>query len=90
MHPIEYLLYDLLLKGWYEPMAMRMVEDPQVVQIPRIDSISSSSISYSGGGGGYGISVGGFTWSGHFTWESLPKQVARIGDFCKIHLGKTS
>lgn len=62
-------------KGWLEPMAQRMKEDPTVVQIPRIDMIDSSSLSYYGSGGG-SVSVGGFTWSGHFTWESLPAAAA--------------
>ena len=62
-------------KGWLEPMAKRIGEDPTVVQIPRIDMIDATSISYYGGGGSNTVSVGGFTWSGHFTWESLPSTV---------------
>ena len=62
-------------KGWLEPMAKRIGEDPTVVQIPRIDMIDATSISYYGGGGSNTVSVGGFTWSGHFTWESLPTRV---------------
>jgi len=63
-------------KGWLEPMARRIQEDPRVVQIPRIDMIDANTLSYYGGGGG-DVSVGGFTWSGHFTWESLPAQVRK-------------
>ncbi|XP_023337837.1 probable N-acetylgalactosaminyltransferase 9 [Eurytemora carolleeae] len=62
--------------GWLEPMAQRILEDPTVVQIPRIDMIDASTISYYGGGGG-DVSVGGFTWSGHFTWESQPAEVRK-------------
>jgi len=62
-------------KGWLEPMAQRIKEDPTVVQIPRIDMIDSNSLSYYGSGGA-SVSVGGFTWSGHFTWESQPAHVA--------------
>jgi len=62
-------------KGWLEPMAQRMKEDPTVVQIPRIDMIDSTTLSYYGSGSG-SVSVGGFTWSGHFTWEGLPAKVA--------------
>ena len=77
-------------KGWLEPMAQRMKEDPTVVQIPRlvilklysrfkgivsrIDMIDSTTLSYYGSGSG-SVSVGGFTWSGHFTWEGLPAKV---------------
>ena len=63
-------------KGWLEPMAQRIKEDPSVVEIPRIDMIDATSLSYFGGGGG-SVSVGGFTWSGHFTWEGIPESVAR-------------
>ena len=40
----------------------------------RIDMIDSSTLSYYGSGSG-SVSVGGFTWSGHFTWEGLPAKV---------------
>ena len=78
-------------KGWLEPMAQRMKEDPTVIQIPRygvgvlvslsflvrIDMIDSSTLSYYGSGSG-SVSVGGFTWSGHFTWEGLPAKVRTV------------
>jgi hypothetical protein len=38
--------------------------------------IDDKTITFYGSGGGGDPSVGGFTWSGHFTWESLPEQVA--------------
>jgi len=47
-----------------------------VVQIPRIDMIDATSLSFYGGGGGGSVSVGGFTWSGHFTWESQQPEAA--------------
>jgi len=62
-------------KGWLEPMAQRIKDDPTVIEIPRIDMIDATSLSYYGSGGGT-ISVGGFTWSGHFTWEGLPADTA--------------
>jgi len=63
-------------EGWYEPLAMRIKQDPSVVEIPIIDGIDASSLAYQGGGGGSHIAVGGFTWSGHFTWEDLPSSVS--------------
>ena len=39
--------------------------------------IDATSLSYFGGGGGGSVSVGGFTWSGHFTWEGLPREVEK-------------
>ena len=39
--------------------------------------IDSNTLSYYGSGSG-SVSVGGFTWSGHFTWEGLPAKVDTI------------
>ena len=39
--------------------------------------IDSSTLSYYGSGSG-SVSVGGFTWSGHFTWEGLPAKVRTV------------
>jgi len=58
-------------QGWYQPLAQRIKQNPSVVEIPIIDGIDANDLSYQGGGGGSHVSVGGFTWSGHFTWESL-------------------
>ena len=37
--------------------------------------IDDKTLAFYGSGGGGDPSVGGFTWSGHFTWESIPEQV---------------
>ena len=34
-----------------------------------IDAIDDKTLEYSGNGG---LAVGGFTWSGHFTWREVP------------------
>ena len=47
--------------------------------------IDSSTLSYYGSGSG-SVSVGGFTWSGHFTWEGLPPKVGTITMFWEILL----
>ena len=47
------------------------------LSLVRIDMIDSSTLSYYGSGSG-SVSVGGFTWSGHFTWEGLPAKVETI------------
>ena len=39
--------------------------------------IDATSLSYYGGGGGGSVSVGEFTWSGHFTWEALPHEAEK-------------
>ena len=49
----------------------------------RIDMIDSSTLSYYGSGSG-SVSVGGFTWSGHFTWEGLPPKVGTLTMFGKF------
>lgn len=56
--------------GWLEPLAQRIKDFPNSVTIPMIDSISDRTLEFYGHPGGISISVGGFTWSGHFTWES--------------------
>ena len=35
-----------------------------------IEGISDKDLEYSGNGG---VAVGGFTWSMHFTWRSVPE-----------------
>jgi len=57
-------------KGWLEPLATHIKEHPKAVAIPSIDSIDHTTLEFHGSPGGVHISVGGFTWSGHFTWES--------------------
>ena len=64
-------------KGWLEPLAYHIKQHPKAVAIPSIDSIDHTSLEFHGSPGGVHISVGGFTWSGHFTWEGIPESVAR-------------
>jgi len=55
--------------GWLEPLAYHIKNNPKAVAIPSIDSIDATTLEFHGSPGGVHISVGGFTWSGHFTWE---------------------
>jgi len=64
-------------KGWLEPLAYHIKQHPKAVAIPSIDSIDHTSLEFHGSPGGVHISVGGFTWSGHFTWESYKGQGSR-------------
>lgn len=59
-------------EGWIEPLLQRIKDKPSTMVIPSIDGISASNLEYNGSPGGLSISVGGFTWSGHFTWRSYP------------------
>jgi len=55
--------------GWLEPLAQKIKDNPKTIVIPSIDGIDDRSIAFHGSVGGVGISVGAFTWSGHFTWD---------------------
>ncbi|XP_076471914.1 putative N-acetylgalactosaminyltransferase 9 isoform X2 [Babylonia areolata] len=55
--------------GWLEPMLTRIKEKRSAVVCPIVDAIDDNTLRYSLNGG---YNVGGFTWSGHFTWEDVP------------------
>ncbi|GMS88900.1 hypothetical protein PENTCL1PPCAC_11075 [Pristionchus entomophagus] len=57
--------------GWLEPLVARIGENPSAVVCPVIDYINAHDLQYSGDP--FAQSVGGFTWSLHFTWEPLPE-----------------
>ncbi len=69
-------------QGWLEPLLQRIKDKPTVLLIPAIDGISDRTIAFSGNPGGSGVNVGGFTWSGHFTWTSYrrPSKRTRASD----------
>jgi len=50
------------------------------VVIPNIDGIDDRTIKFNGHPGGKSISVGGFTWSGHFTWMGKSDPNRQAGD----------
>lgn len=55
-----------------EPLVQRIKENPSAVVCPIIDFISAENLAYSGDrtvG-----SVGGFWWSLHFRWDSIPEE----------------
>ena len=54
--------------GWLEPLLQRIKDKPDTLLLPAIDGISDNTLGFSGHPGGISPSVGGFTWSGHFTW----------------------
>ncbi|ESN91925.1 hypothetical protein HELRODRAFT_104138 [Helobdella robusta] len=60
---------------WLEPILARIQEKPNVVLCPAVDLIDDKNMEYSRNGG---ISVGGFTWSLHFTWRSVPEKEKKI------------
>lgn len=49
----------------------RISKNRKTVVCPMIDAIDDKTLEFSKGGG---LSVGGFTWSLHFTWRSVPER----------------
>ena len=64
--------------SWLEPLMKLIKEDKKNVVCPVIDVISDKTLEYSVGNPYY-FQVGGFTWSGHFTWIDIPE------DYTKNH-----
>jgi len=66
-------------EGWLEPLLARIKENPKAFVVPIIDVIDDKTLEYYHGNGNY-FQVGGFTWSGHFTWVDIPQsELARRG-----------
>ena len=63
--------------GWLQPLTQHIKDNPTAIAIPSIDSIDHTSLEFHGHPGGISISVGGFTWSGHFTWENYHSPASR-------------
>jgi polypeptide N-acetylgalactosaminyltransferase len=62
--------------GWLEPLLKRIKEDRRNVVCPVIDVISDKTLEYFAGNPYY-FQVGGFTWSGHFTWIDIPEDATK-------------
>lgn len=57
-------------KDWIEPLLARIEEEKTAVLVPIIDVIEASNLAYSTNGDS-SFQVGGFSWSGHFTWIDI-------------------
>ncbi|XP_046388816.1 polypeptide N-acetylgalactosaminyltransferase 1 isoform X2 [Ischnura elegans] len=65
---------------WLEPLLQRIKEYRRAVLVPIIDVIDDQTLEYFHSNGKF-FQVGGFTWSGHFTWVDVPKrEVDRRGN----------
>jgi polypeptide N-acetylgalactosaminyltransferase len=66
--------------GWLEPLLQRIKEERRAVLVPVISVIDDGTMAYPQ----YkqvALQVGGFTWSGHFTWiNPIEPEVKRRGD----------
>ncbi|XP_069948026.1 polypeptide N-acetylgalactosaminyltransferase 1 isoform X1 [Cherax quadricarinatus] len=61
---------------WMEPLLQRIKESRSAVLVPIIDVIDDKTLEYYHGNGRY-FQVGGFTWSGHFTWIDISTEEQR-------------
>lgn len=62
--------------GWLEPLLATIAADRSAVVCPVIDIISDRTLEYIGGNRYY-FQVGGFIWSGHFTWIDIEEERLR-------------
>ncbi|XP_014224842.1 polypeptide N-acetylgalactosaminyltransferase 1-like [Trichogramma pretiosum] len=60
-----------VIQQWLEPLLQRIKEKPNAVVTPIIDNISEETFEYSHNDEPSFFQVGGFTWSGHFTWINI-------------------
>ena len=54
-------------------MLQRIKDEPKSFVVPIIDVIDDKTLQYYNGNGIY-FQIGGFTWSGHFTWIDIPER----------------
>ncbi|PSN45103.1 Polypeptide N-acetylgalactosaminyltransferase 1 [Blattella germanica] len=61
--------------SWLEPLLQRIKEKRTAVLVPIIDVIDDKTFEYmySKSASDF-FQVGGFTWSGHFTWVTVPEE----------------
>lgn len=63
-------------EGWLEPLMKAIKDDRTNVVCPVIDIISDKNFEYVSGDK-YFFQIGGFIWSGHFTWIDPDKDALR-------------
>lgn len=62
---------------WLQPLLARVKESRNSVVVPIIDVIHDKTFEYQNNGGSYDFELGGFTWSGHFTWIPISQEEER-------------
>lgn len=63
-----------------EPLLHRIKEERTAVLVPIIDVIDDKTLEYMHNEGSLLFQIGGFSWSGHFTWHDIPiKEIKRRG-----------
>lgn len=56
-----------------QPLLQRIKDNKNAVLMPIIDNISEETLEYFHDNEASFFQVGGFTWSGHFTWINIQK-----------------
>ncbi|KAL0099258.1 hypothetical protein PUN28_020083 [Cardiocondyla obscurior] len=62
-----------VIKDWLQPLLQRIKDNESAVLMPIIDNISEETLEYFHDNEAFFFQVGGFTWSGHFTWINIQK-----------------
>nr|XP_012217497.1 PREDICTED: polypeptide N-acetylgalactosaminyltransferase 1 isoform X2 [Linepithema humile] len=62
-----------VIKDWLQPLLQRIKYNKNAVLMPIIDNISEETFEYLHDNEASFFQVGGFTWSGHFTWINIQK-----------------
>lgn len=62
-----------VIKDWLRPLLQRIKNKKNAVLMPIIDNISEETLEYLHDNEPAFFEVGGFTWSGHFTWINIQK-----------------
>ncbi|XP_014475958.1 PREDICTED: polypeptide N-acetylgalactosaminyltransferase 1 isoform X2 [Dinoponera quadriceps] len=62
-----------VIKDWLQPLLQRIKDKKNAVLMPIIDNISEETLEYFHDNEASFFQVGGFTWSGHFTWINIQK-----------------
>lgn len=57
---------------WLEPLLQRIKNQKNAVLVPIIDVIDDKTMEYMHNEGSLLFQIGGFSWSGHFTWHDIP------------------
>lgn len=57
---------------WLEPLLQRIKNQRNAVIVPIIDVIDDRTLEYMHNEGSLLFQIGGFSWSGHFTWHDIP------------------
>lgn len=64
--------------NWAEPLLQRIKDKRNTIVLPIIDVVDDYTMKYSYPVNSYTFQVGGFSWSGHFTWIDIPDRETRF------------